>query len=166
MFDAIYKSYCKGHAYLAETQSSHSFLSALPRSYCPVSQWEKNAALEKSSGRQRGVMEKAMHSEAWGLDCGFRAYKLWFFNRLHSLSLSVLLWNIRTVIPISGFPGGSVVANPPLNSGNADWSLGGRSLEEEMATHSSILAWGIPWTEGPGRLQSMGSQKSWTRLSN
>ena len=32
-------------------------------------------------------------------------------------------------------------------------------LEEEMATHSSILAWGIPWTEGPGRLQSMGSQR-------
>ena len=35
-------------------------------------------------------------------------------------------------------------------------SLGGEdSLEEEMATHSSILAWEIPWTEEPGRLQSM-----------
>ena len=33
--------------------------------------------------------------------------------------------------------------------------------EEEMATHSSILAWRVPWTEEPGRLQSMGSQ-SWT----
>ena len=32
-------------------------------------------------------------------------------------------------------------------------------LEKEMATHSSILAWKIPWTEKPGRLQSMGSQK-------
>ena len=32
-------------------------------------------------------------------------------------------------------------------------------LEKEMATHSSILAWGIPWTEEPGRLQSMGSQR-------
>ena len=32
-------------------------------------------------------------------------------------------------------------------------------LEKEMATHSSILAWEIPWTEEPGRLQSMGSQK-------
>ena len=37
--------------------------------------------------------------------------------------------------------------------------------EKEMATHSSILAWKIPWTEEPGRLQSMGLQ-SWTRLSN
>ena len=32
-------------------------------------------------------------------------------------------------------------------------------LEEEMATHSSILAWEIPWTEEPGRLQSLGSQE-------
>ena len=38
-------------------------------------------------------------------------------------------------------------------------------LEEEMATHSSILAWRIPWTEEPGGLQSMGSQ-SWTQLSD
>ena len=34
-----------------------------------------------------------------------------------------------------------------------------RSLEKEMATHSSILAWKIPWTEEPDRLQSMGSQR-------
>ena len=32
-------------------------------------------------------------------------------------------------------------------------------LEKEMATHSSILAWRIPWTKEPGRLQSMGSQR-------
>ena len=42
-----------------------------------------------------------------------------------------------------------------------DWE---DSLEEEMATHPSILAWEIPWTEEPGGLQSTGSQ-SWTRLS-
>ena len=38
-------------------------------------------------------------------------------------------------------------------------------LEEEMATHSSILYCKIAWTEERGGLQSMGSQKSWTRLS-
>ena len=38
----------------------------------------------------------------------------------------------------------------------------GRSPEKEMATHSSILAWRIPWTEEPGGLQSMGLQKSQT----
>ena len=36
-------------------------------------------------------------------------------------------------------------------------------LEKGMATHSSILAWRIPWTEEPGRIQSIGS-KSWTQL--
>ena len=39
-------------------------------------------------------------------------------------------------------------------------SLGWKDLlEKEMATHSSTLAWKIPWTEEPGRLQSMGSQR-------
>ena len=40
------------------------------------------------------------------------------------------------------------------------------SLEEEMAIHSSILAWEIPWTEESGGLQPMGLQNSWTRLSD
>ena len=42
------------------------------------------------------------------------------------------------------------------------WFLGQEDLlEKGMATHSSILAWGIPWTEGSGRLQSMGLQRVW-----
>ena len=39
-------------------------------------------------------------------------------------------------------------------------------LEKEMATHSRILAWTIPWTEEPGGLQSMGSQNGQTKLSD
>ena len=39
-------------------------------------------------------------------------------------------------------------------------------LEKEMAAHSSILIWEIPCMEESGRLQSMGSQKSWTQLSD
>ena len=47
------------------------------------------------------------------------------------------------------------------------WFPGQEDLvEKEMATHSSILAWEIPWTEKPGGLHSMGSQKSRTWLSN
>ena len=46
------------------------------------------------------------------------------------------------------------------------WPLGQEDpLEKEMANHSSILAWEIPWTEEAGRLQSMVS-KNWTQLSN
>ena len=54
-----------------------------------------------------------------------------------------------------GFPGGSVVKNLPANLILGQDYL----LEKEIATHSSILAWKIPWTEEPGRLQSMGSQR-------
>ena len=46
-------------------------------------------------------------------------------------------------------------------------SLGQKDhLEKEMATSSGILAWDVPFTEEPGRLQSMGSLKSRTRLSD
>ena len=49
--------------------------------------------------------------------------------------------------------------NPPANAGDMGSVPGwGDPLEKGMATHSSILAWRIPWTEEPGRLQSMGSQ--------
>ena len=64
-----------------------------------------------------------------------------------------------------GFPGGSVVKNQPANAGDMDSVPAlGRSPEEEMANHCSILAWEIPWTEEPGGLQSMGSH-SRTRQS-
>ena len=61
---------------------------------------------------------------------------------------------------IMGFPGGSEVRNSPANEGEVGVIPGsGESLEEGMATHSSILAWRLPWTEEPGGLQSMGSQR-------
>ena len=47
------------------------------------------------------------------------------------------------------------------------WSLGWEDpLEKEMATHSSIPAWGIPWTEEPGGLQSMESQRGHAWVTN
>ena len=53
-------------------------------------------------------------------------------------------------------PGGAVVKNLLANAG----SLGHKDpLEKEMVTHSSILAWKIPWAEEPGGLQSMGSER-------
>ena len=62
-----------------------------------------------------------------------------------------------------GFLGGSAVKNPPaMQKLQETWvqSLGGKDpLEEGMATHSGILAWRIPWTEEPGGLQSIGSQR-------
>jgi len=52
-----------------------------------------------------------------------------------------------------------VVKNPPANAGDSR-DLGQEDpLEWEMATHSRTLAWKIPWTEGPGGIQSTGSQR-------
>ena len=68
---------------------------------------------------------------------------------------------------LEGFPGGSMVKNPPAKQEMQVRSLGWEdSLKKEMVTHSSILAWEIPWTEDPGGLQSMGLQKSGTQLSD
>ena len=77
---------------------------------------------------------------------------------LCTIELSVyntLLW---------GFPGGSAVKNPPAMQESQetqvqfwDWE---DPLEEGMATHSSIIAWRILWTEEPSKLQSIGLQ-SW-----
>ena len=57
-----------------------------------------------------------------------------------------------------------MLKNPSANAGTKELqvrSLGqADSLEEEMATHSSILVWRIPWTEEPGGLQSMGHKES------
>ena len=53
-----------------------------------------------------------------------------------------------------------MVKNLPAMQETQDRSLGREDLlEERMAIHSSILAWRIPWTEKPGGLQSMGSQR-------
>ena len=57
------------------------------------------------------------------------------------------------------FSGGSVVNNASAMQETQVWSLGWEDLlEKGMATHSSVLAWRIPWTKEPGGLQSMGSQ--------
>ena len=60
-----------------------------------------------------------------------------------------------------------MVKNLPARQGTQVGSLGWEDpLEKEMATHTSILAWEIPWTEEPGRLQSIVLQKNRTQLSN
>jgi len=57
-----------------------------------------------------------------------------------------------------------VVKNLPANAGDIRDTSSiprlGRTLEKEMTTHSSILAWRIPWTEEPGGLQSIGLQRA------
>ena len=71
-------------------------------------------------------------------------------------------WMGRTAgASLSCFPGGSAVGTPPANAGDVS-SVPGREdpLEKGMATHSSVLAWRIPWTEEPGGLKSTESQRA------
>ena len=74
--------------------------------------------------------------------------------------------NDWTVVETVIFPWASLVAQTvkrlPAMRETRVWFLGREDpLEKEVATHSSILAWRIPWTEEPGSLQSMGSQRVW-----
>ena len=75
------------------------------------------------------------------------------------------VWSIEWILgggsEEGGIPGGSGVKNLPAMQETWVRSLGGENpLKEEMATHSSILAWRIPWTEEPGGLQFVGLQES------
>ena len=63
----------------------------------------------------------------------------------------------------TGFPGGSVVKNLPADEGDTGLIPGpGSSPGEEMATHSRILAWEIPWTEEPAGLHGITKQSDTT----
>ena len=66
----------------------------------------------------------------------------------------------REVHVPQGFPGGSFIKNPLAKQETQVLSLGQEDpLKKEMATHSSTLVWKIPWTEEPGRLQSVRLQR-------
>ena len=66
---------------------------------------------------------------------------------------------------LRGFPAGSVVKNP-MQEMKVPSLVWGDPMEKKMATHCSILAWEILWTEELTWLQSMGIKKSWTPLSD
>ena len=65
----------------------------------------------------------------------------------------------RAICIHMGFPGGSNGSLPAMHETQVQSWGQEDPLEKEMATHSSILAWRIPWMKKPGRLQSMGSQR-------
>ena len=73
-----------------------------------------------------------------------------------------ILWSVRVSVLPRWLSGKEL----PANAGLSGVILGKDPLEQEMAAHPNTLAREIPWPEEPGRLQSMGWQKSWTRLSN
>ena len=101
-----------------------------------------------------------MSNVLWPLTVAFQApLSMKFFRQEY--------WSVLPVSCSRDSPSSSVVKNPPVVHDTWIKSLGWEyPLEKEMATHSSILAWETPWTRKPGRLGSMGSQESWTQLSD
>ena len=96
-------------------------------------------------------------------------YHIWVDIYKSKYQVSIILVNDEIIIfskllyCIWGFPVGAVAKNPPANAGDSrDMGLilgSGRSPQEEMETHSVILAWRIPWVEEPDRLQPTGLQR-------
>ena len=101
----------------------------------------------------------ACHVGCWRVLCSVRGW-----DKVSRADLSTPAGNILspewTSLPgaLRGFRGGSDSKESACNAGDQVWSLGwDDALEKGMV--SSILAWRIPWTEEPGRLQSLGSQR-------
>ena len=91
---------------------------------------------------------------------------LWWLFTISRINCKLILWPTQSWASLVA----QTVKNLPAMSETWVWSLGWKdALEKGMATHSRILAWRIPWTEEPGGLQSMGSQrvrhKEWLPLS-
>ena len=106
-------------------------------------------------------MWRSDHQNYWwpagrrGLGCVY----VWDYLSILLCLLNPLFYVIY-LSPQASQVGGSVVKNLPANSGDTrDVDSIPGSGWSQMTTYSSILAWEIPWTEEPGRLQSMGSQR-------
>ena len=85
----------------------------------------------------------------------------WMTKYHKGKSNAIWWWGWKLSLFIVWASGGSLVKNPPAMHEMQDRPLGREDpLEKDTATHSSILAWEIPWTEEPGGLRSMGSQES------
>ena len=82
------------------------------------------------------------------------------YQHILMIIICIFLMTLCGILLLVCFPGGSVVKNLLANAGDTGLIPGwGRSLKKETATHSSILAWEIPWAEEAGRLQSMWLQR-------
>ena len=97
----------------------------------------------------------------WGPSSHGKAFQTNSHGEEESTIREMMIW-ILPFIP-HGFPGGSMVKNLPAVQETPEtwvWSLHWEDpLEEEMATHSSIFTWRIPWAEEPGGLQFLGLQR-------
>ena len=113
-------------------------------------------AMKYNSGRRNHTIDKTQHlnpqRQSWIKEAGLKK-----FHTVWSCLYGTL--KDKSIV-MDGLPSGSVVKNLPAVQETQVQSLGQEDpLEEGTATHSSVAAWWIPWSEEPGRLQSVGSQR-------
>ena len=126
-----------------------------------------------SQGRSHGSSAAETHPQPrFFLECCLHSSKTWQLSG-NSFMAQPWLWSGSFLLPalydwnitlcsyiLQASLAVQMVKNPPAMQETWVWSLGWEDpLEEGKATHSSVLAWRIPWTEEPDGLQSMGSQR-------
>ena len=117
------------------------------KSYYPDISGSLFQRVDRIESRIEGTRTCAINvRHEWNCRLPSFSYCWWSFSSTISYLLSFLL----------DFTGGSDSKASAYNAGDLGWE---DLLKKEMPTHSSILAWKIPWTEEPGRLQSMGLQR-------
>ena len=131
----------------------------------PLSRWEADKWGHPASGQWSGISPWQ-----WALQTRQRLNSQNPSPPLfHALEAQCSIWGLMYACNC-GFPGGATGKELAWQCRRHEmwvWPLGQEDpLEEEMATHSSILAWEVPWTEEPGGLQSLGVAKSQTRFSD
>ena len=111
--------------------------------------------------RERGKIRRKRRRRKWMRDKRKNGSSM--FMHISLCTFRTWLWRRASKVA-------PVLKNPPASAKDMGSVPGlGRSLEQNMATHSSVLAWRIPWTEEPGRLQSMGSHRvrnNWSDLAH
>ena len=171
-----------------ELSKVNACVHAQPLQSCPALQphgLQPTRLLWDSAGKNTGVGSLSLVQGIFptqGLNPGLPHCKRILYQLRHKESPRILEWvafpfsrgssqprnwtRVSCIASLQGFPGGSEVKVSACNAGDPG-SIPGQEdpLEKEITTHSSILAWKIPWREEPGRLQFTGSQ-SQTRLSD
>ena len=168
----LYKGFLEGHSspYIFQQHQNLAIKSIILYPYSCSLTWERRGAINHAWELASFCSVKTIKEENFGAEIILLCFSYYCIFLLLCVShpsqtqspvtKGTLVFIYTTIIPWDGFPGGSDGKTSVCNAGDPGSIPGlGRSLEKEMATHSSTLAWKIPWTEEHGMLQSMGLQR-------
>ena len=118
--------------------------------------------IKKKTSYSHSCYLRANHLTQWSSDFGICRFNLECSHVWKQAETGVVAWSgvLQPVLGGQALLVAQMVKNPPVMQETRVRSPSQEGpLEKELVTHSSVLAWRIPWTEEPGRLQSMESQR-------